>query len=107
MYCSIFFELNGQPRTIEVFDRSFAKFNIAKIKADPNNKNQVGSPLPGQVAQLFVKNGNKVIKGDKIMIIEAMKMETIISAKKSGTLENIQVISGDNVDAKDFLFEIN
>tara|TARA_B110001454_G_C12657867_1_gene408259 strand:+ start:1 stop:861 length:861 start_codon:yes stop_codon:yes gene_type:complete len=106
-YCSVFFELNGQPRTIEILDRFYAKSSITKIKVNPSKINQVGSPLPGQVAQLFVKNGNKVIKGDKIMIIEAMKMETIISAEKSGTLENIQVISGDNVDAKDFLFEIN
>ena len=106
-FCSVFFELNGQPRTIEVLDRSYAKSSVIKIKVDPNKKNQVGSPLPGQVAQLFVKNGKKVIKGDKILIIEAMKMETIISADKSGTVENLQVLSGDNVDAKDFLFEVN
>ena len=105
-YVSVFFELNGQPRTIEIIDHSFAKSSTAKIKADISNKNQIGSPLPGQVAQLFVKNGNKVIKGDKILVIEAMKMETIITAEKSGTVENIQFISGDNVDSKDLLFEI-
>ena len=62
--CSVFFELNGQPRTIEILDRSFAKSSQTKIKADPNkSKSHVGSPLPGQVSQIFVKNGNKVIKG--------------------------------------------
>ena len=106
-YCSVFFELNGQPRTIEVLDRSFSKSSINKTKVDPTKENQIGSPLPGQVAQIFVKNGNKIIKGDKILIIEAMKMETIITAEKSGTVENIQVISGDNIDSKDLLFEIN
>ena len=105
-YISVFFELNGQPRTIEVIDQSFVKSSTAKIKVDISNKNQIGSPLPGQVAQLFVKNGSKVIKGDKILVIEAMKMETIIIAEKSGTVENIQFISGDNVDSKDLLFEI-
>jgi len=105
--CSVFFELNGQPRTIEILDRSFAKSSITKIKADSNKKNQVGSPLPGQVSQLFIKNGNKVIKGDKVLVIEAMKMETLISADRSGTINNIQIIVGDNVDSKDLLFEIN
>ena len=88
-------------------NNSFIKSSIAKIKVDYNKKNQVGSPLPGQVAQLFIKNGKKVIKGDRILIIEAMKMETVISAQKSGTIENIQVSTGDNVNSKDLLFEIN
>ena len=103
---SVFFELNGQPRTIEVLDNSFVKSNISKMKVNPKNKDQIGSPLPGHVAQLFLKNDDKVIKGDKVLIIEAMKMETIIRAEKSGVIKNIQVISGDNVDSKDLLFEI-
>ena len=106
-HCSVFFELNGQPRTIEILDRSFAKSSQTKIKADPNKQNQVGSPLPGQVSQIFIKNGNKVIKGDKVLIIEAMKMETLVSAERSGTINNMQVVSGDNIDSKDLLFEIN
>ena len=104
--CSVFFELNGQPRTIEVIDENFIKSSISKPKADPSNKNQIGSPLPGQIAQLFIKNGEKVIKGDKILIIEAMKMETIISAEKAGTVMGMQVSVGENVASKDLLFEI-
>jgi pyruvate carboxylase len=106
-YTSVFFELNGQPRTIEVKDQSFNKSSLSKTKVDPKNKNQIGSPLPGQISQIFVKNGDKVIKGDKILIIEAMKMETIINAEKSGSVSNIQINSGENVDSKDFLLEIN
>jgi len=105
--CSVFFELNGQPRTIEVLDETFVKSSISKIKIDPNNLMHIGSPLPGQVAQLFVKNNDKVIKGDKILVIEAMKMETIINAEKTGTIQNLQVVSGDNVDSKDLLCEIH
>jgi len=105
--CSVFFELNGQPRTIEVLDETFVKSSIAKIKINSNNHAHIGSPLPGQVAQLFVKNNDNVVKGDKILIIEAMKMETIINAEKSGTIQNLQVTSGDNVDAKDLLCEIH
>ena len=104
--CSVFFELNGQPRTIEVLDETFIKSNSGKIKADPNNINHIGSPLPGQVAQLFVVEDEKVIKGDKILVIEAMKMETVISAERSGMIKNIKINPGDNVDSKDLLFEI-
>jgi pyruvate carboxylase len=105
--CSVFFELNGQPRTIEVLDETFIKSSISKIKVDPTNETHIGSPLPGQVAQLFIKNGDKVIKGDKILVIEAMKMETIINAEMAGTIQNLQVGSGDNVDSKDLLCEIH
>ena len=104
--CSVFFELNGQPRTIEVEDETYIKSSISKIKADPKISSQVGSPLPGQVSQVFFKEGEKVIKGDKILVIEAMKMETTISAEKAGTIKKIQINSGDNVGSKDLLFEI-
>ena len=105
--CSVFFELNGQPRTIEVSDRKFQSKVTKKIKADQKNVDHVGSPLPGQVSQLFVKNDEKVTKGDKLLIIEAMKMETTIHAEKSGNIKNIQVDVGTNVEPKDLILEIN
>jgi pyruvate carboxylase len=104
---SVFFELNGQPRTIEIVDEKFIKSSLIKPKADLKNPNHVGSPLPGQIAQLFIDEGDRVIKGDKILIIEAMKMETLITADKTGTVKNLQISSGDNVDSKDLLFEIS
>ena len=78
-----------------------------KIKSDDNNLNHVGSPLPGQVAKIFIENGDKIIKGDKLLVIEAMKMETIILAERSGSIKKIYVSSGDNVESKDLLIEIN
>ncbi len=63
--------------------------------------------MPGQVAKIFVKPGNKVIKGDKLLVIEAMKMETTINAEKSGTIKSVNIVSGDNVETKDLLIEIN
>ena len=106
-YCSVFFELNGQPRTVEIIDKSYTKLLASKIKVDSANTSQIGSPLPGQISQIFIKENNRVIKGDKILVIEAMKMETVISADKSGTIKNMQVVVGDNVDSKDLLFSIN
>ena len=103
---SVFFELNGQPRTIEIINTEFSKSVTTKIKSEEDNPNHVGSPLPGQVAKIFVKEGAKVIKGDRVLVIEAMKMETTINAEKSGTIKKIHVSSGDNVETKDLLIEI-
>ena len=103
---SVFFELNGQPRTIDISNKEFTKKITKKVKAEDNNLNHVGSPLPGQIAKIYVKPGNKVIKGDKLLIIEAMKMETIVTSDKSGIIKNILVQSSDNVESKDLLIEI-
>ena len=103
---SVFFELNGQPRTIEIQNTEFSKNISVKIKAEDENLNHIGSPLPGQVAKIFVSAGDKIIKGDRVLVIEAMKMETIISAEKSGTIKKLHVGSGDNVETKDLLIEI-
>ena len=104
--CSVFFELNGQPRTIEIMNKEFSKNVVLKIKAEEGNMNQVGSPLPGQISKVFVREGQKIIKGDRFLIIEAMKMETIINAEKSGKIKKLHINSGDNVETKDLLIEI-
>ena len=103
---SVFFELNGQPRTIEIKNKEFSKSVATKNKAEDGNLNQIGSPLPGQVAKIFVSEGEKIIKGDRVLVIEAMKMETIITVEKSGTIKKIHINSGDNVETKDLLIEI-
>ena len=68
--------------------------------------NHVGSPLPGQIAKVFVSEGQKIIKGDRFLVIEAMKMETIINAEKSGKIKKLHINTGDNVETKDLLIEI-
>ena len=105
--CSVFFEINGQPRTIDIENKEFSKNISQRAKADESNSDHVGSPLPGQIAKIFVQPGNRVIKGDKLLVIEAMKMETTINAEKSGTIKSVNIESGDNVEAKDLLVEIN
>ena len=104
---SVFFELNGQPRTVEIINKEFSKNVAIKIKAEDGNISQVGSPLPGQVAKIFVSENDKVIKGDRVLVIEAMKMETTITVEKSGTIKKLYVNSGDNVETKDLLVEID
>ncbi len=104
---SVFFELNGQPRTIDIINNEFSKNVFINSKAEEGNKNHVGSPLPGQVSKIFVSEGEKILKGDRVLVIEAMKMETTISAEKSGTIKKIYLKSGDNVETKDLLIEID
>ena len=59
------------------------------------------------IAKILVKNGQVISKDEPAIFIEAMKMETTINAEKSGTIKLINIESGDNVETKDLLIEIN
>ena len=102
--CSVFFEINGQPRTIEIKDDQAASLEEKRKKASKSN--EIGSPLNGQVSEIKVNTNDKVNKGDKLIVIEAMKMETVIHAEHSGVVSHIEVEVGDNVDTKDLLLVI-
>jgi pyruvate carboxylase len=100
----VFFELNGQPRTVRVPDRAHgAAAGARRPKAEEGNDAHVAAPMPGVVAMLAVKPGQKVSAGDVLLSIEAMKMETVIHAERDGTIAEITVAHGDAVDAKDLL----
>ena len=77
-----------------------------EIKKDEMPLYRVKAPLPGTVMQILVRPGDKVNKGDRLMIYEAMKMENNIMAEKGGTIKNIKVAPGDNVLQDDVLIEI-
>ena len=99
----VFFDLNGQPRTITVPDRLKAGEIVARAKAVPGDGRQVGAPMPGVVSSLAVKSGQKVLAGDVLCTIEAMKMETAIHAEADGVVADVLVKPGDQIDAKDLL----
>ena len=101
----VFFELNGQPRIIRVQDRSISGASVAMAKADPKNPNHVGAPMPGVVASVAVEAGAEVKKGDLMVTIEAMKMETGIHAERDATVKAVHVTAGGQIDAKDLLVE--
>ena len=101
----VFFELNGQPRTIRVPDRSIQAIAVRRPKAQTGNKAHVAAPMPGHIASVSVKEGDVVNPGDVLLTIEAMKMETSIHAKQAGTITRVHVVIGDGVDAKDLLVE--
>jgi acetyl-CoA carboxylase biotin carboxylase subunit len=70
----------------------------AHFEAASNHSNEVYSPMPGKVIKLFVNKGEKVNKGDVLLIIEAMKMENSILSPADGTVEQINVALNDRVD---------
>ena len=101
----VFFELNGQPRTVKVENREAAATVVRRPKADPANPCHVSAPMPGVVASVAVASGRSVVAGDLLMTIEAMKMETALHAERDGTVAALHVAAGQSVEAKDLLLE--
>jgi len=99
----VFFDLNGQPRTITVPDRLKAGEIVVRAKAALGAAKQVGAPMPGVISSLAVKVGQKIAAGDVLCSIEAMKMETAIHAEADGVVAEVTVKPGDQIDAKDLL----
>ena len=100
---TVFFELNGQPRDVTVQDRSLEPDAAAAVKADPANPLQIGSPMPGMVVTVAVRAGDKVKPGQKLLTIEAMKMQTNLAAEQAGTVKAVNVAAGSQVAAGDLL----
>jgi pyruvate carboxylase len=101
---TVFFELNGQPRRIKVPDRAHgASGSAIRRKADTGNAAHVGAPMPGVISTVFVSPGQAIKAGDVLVSIEAMKMETALHAEKDGTISEVLVRAGDQIDAKDLL----
>ncbi|MDQ2093459.1 pyruvate carboxylase [Rhodalgimonas zhirmunskyi] len=101
----VFFELNGQPRTVRVPNRLVKSTTVARPKAEQGNPAHVGAPMPGVVATVAVTPGQKVSEGDLLLTIEAMKMETGIHAECNAVVKAVHVQPGGQIDAKDLLVE--
>ena len=99
----LFFELNGQPRTIRVEDRRFSAESHRAEKAEEGNPKHVAAPMPGVIGSVAAVPGRHVAAGDLLLTLEAMKMETAIHADADGTVERVVTPAGTQVDAKDLL----
>jgi pyruvate carboxylase len=99
----VFFELNGQPREVTVVDKSLAGEGRAHPKAEPDNSDQVGAPMPGLVVRVTVVAGEHVEKEQKLFTLEAMKMETTVYAERAGKVAEVLVQPGTLVEAGDLL----
>jgi len=112
-------EVNGSPYQVEV-ERSAQETKTPilvrkeiqnpkgahKIKKAGSGSTKITAPLPGNIMQLYIKEGDQVSKGDKRLMYEAMKMENLVNAEKDGTIKSVKVQSGDSVLQGDVLIEM-
>ena len=103
----VFFELNGQPRTIRVRKAGVVSSIVQRPKAQSGNPAHVAAPMPGMVVTVAVRAGQPVKSGDPLVSIEAMKMESQIRAELDATVKTVHVKSGETVSAHDLLIEFN
>ena len=102
----VYFELNGQSREVVIKDESIKSTVATKVKGDPKNPNHLSATMPGTVIKVLVEKGEKVEKGDHLVITEAMKMETTVQAPFSGTIKDIYVQDGEAIQTGDLLIVI-
>jgi pyruvate carboxylase len=103
---TLFFELNGQPREVNVRDRSLRVVERAHPKVDPADPGQVGAPTAGLISGIAVRANQHVERGAKLLTLEAMKMQSNIYAPIAGLVSKLLVSPGQHVEAKDLLVSI-
>src|SRR5205823_6367561 len=96
---TVFFELNGQPRSVNIADRALATEVVRRPKADPSDPRQIAAPMPGLVVNVAVKVGDSVKRGQKLLSLEAMKMETTLYADCDARIAEVLVKHGTPVEA--------
>ena len=101
-----FFKLNGFPRAIDIEDVAASTEKIRRPKADTTNQKHLGATMPGKVVEVQCKVGDKIKKGQSLVITESMKMEYALSAKTEGVVKQIVVAMGDFIQDGDLLIEI-
>ena len=102
-YRTLTFEINGIMREVSILDKSLEVKSDRKLKAEKNNPAHLGSPIPGTVSKIFVKEGDRIEKNTVIMTVEAMKMETSVLSKISGFVDKIYVVEGSSVNQDELL----
>lgn len=102
----VFFEMNGQLRSMFIKDKNAVKELHIHPKADKKNKGSVGAPMPGTVIDILVTEGTKVPKGAPLVVLSAMKMEMVVQAPVSGTIKSLAIQKGTKLEGDDLLLEI-
>jgi pyruvate carboxylase len=109
---TLVFEVNRNRREIKIKDKNSTmrdskngEFTAVEM-ADPDNINEIGSPIPGTVISVLVKEGEQVAENQAIVVVEAMKMETRITSPKAGTIASVNVSVGQQVKSGELLIVI-
>jgi pyruvate carboxylase len=102
----VFFSLNGRLRAIRVLDKAASTRAVVRERADVADPGSVGAPMPGNVIELRTAAGAKVVAGQALVVLSAMKMETVVASPVTGTVVRLVVGKGDDVKAGDLLCAI-
>jgi pyruvate carboxylase len=103
---TVTYELNGITRETFIPDRKVTPQAKSRPKADVADPLQVAAPIPGLIASIAISVGHKVGKGDRLLMMEAMKMQTTVTAPVDGVVEALYVQLGDTVESKDLLLKL-
>ncbi len=99
----VYFELNGQPRSLSVADADASKEAVSRERADVGDPESIAAPMPGAVVEVRVSSGDEVRAGEAMVVLSAMKMETVVAAPHAGVVHRVAVKVGEVVDAGDLL----
>jgi pyruvate carboxylase len=104
---TLYYELNGQPREVSVKDMNVESSEVAHAKVEKDNPHQIGASMPGTVVKILVSSGERVKKGDHLLVTEAMKMETTVQSPVDGTIKKVFVNENDVIEAGDLMIELS
>jgi pyruvate carboxylase len=104
---TVFFKVNGQTRNIDVLDKSLGVDKVENPKAESSDPKQIGAPLQGLLSKVMVKKDQKVKRNEALFVIEAMKMETTITAPENVQIKSINLKEGVMVKAEDLVITLN
>ncbi|KAL0123604.1 hypothetical protein PUN28_005844 [Cardiocondyla obscurior] len=99
----VFFEMNGQLRSVFIKDKEAVKELHVHPKAEKGNLNQLGAPMPGEVIDIRVKVGDTVEKGAALVVLSAMKMEMVVQAPKAGKIKSLDISLGMRLEGDDLV----
>ncbi|KZC14660.1 Pyruvate carboxylase, mitochondrial [Dufourea novaeangliae] len=102
----VFFEMNGQLRSVFILDKEAVKEIHVHPKASKGDKSQVGAPMPGTVIEIRVKVGDTVEKGAPLVVLSAMKMEMVVQAPMAGKIKTLDVSQGMRLEGDDLVLTI-
>lgn len=105
------FEVNGNRRDVMIEDKSSLATSgggggSRKVMADPSNPLEIGASIPGKVVKVLVKEGDVVEENQIVAVVEAMKMETNVTAGLAGEVEHVYAVAEQMVEASELLISL-